>query len=53
MGASIHRKVLNHLDYGKTIKVGSVLVLKNVVVFSPSKKNHYINIVIENIVKVC
>lgn len=52
MPANIHRKVVEHPDYGKHIRVGVVLVLKKVVIFSPTKKNFWINITLPNIEKV-
>ncbi|RZC67917.1 hypothetical protein C5167_011601 [Papaver somniferum] len=52
MGANVYRKVVEHPDYGKHIRVGAVLVLKKVVIFSPTNKNHWINITVPNIEEV-
>ncbi|KAI3910396.1 hypothetical protein MKX01_034790 [Papaver californicum] len=51
IGANIHRKVTES-EFGKDISVGSVLILKQVVVFSPSRTGHYLNITLPNLVKV-
>ncbi|XP_024022168.1 uncharacterized protein C17orf53 homolog [Morus notabilis] len=52
MGASIHRKVLLDEEFGKIISVGAVLVLKKVAVFAPSRSAYYLNITLNNVVKV-
>ncbi|GKB96973.1 reverse transcriptase domain-containing protein [Tanacetum coccineum] len=54
MGGTIHYKVFKNEDdgYAKSIKVGSVLILCNVSVFTPKPSKHYLNITIRNIVKV-
>ncbi|GKB38342.1 reverse transcriptase domain-containing protein [Tanacetum coccineum] len=53
MGGTIHYKVFEKEDgYAKSIKVGSVLILRNVSVFTPKPSKHYLNITSENIVKV-
>ncbi|GJX02083.1 reverse transcriptase domain-containing protein [Tanacetum coccineum] len=54
MGGTIHYKVFKNEDdgYAKSIKVGSVLILRNVSVFTPKPSKHYLNITIRNIVKV-
>ncbi|KAL5697347.1 hypothetical protein ACHQM5_030797 [Ranunculus cassubicifolius] len=50
IGANIHRKVVR--EFGKDISVGSVLVLQEVALFSPSPSSHYLNITLENVIKV-
>ncbi|GJS08561.1 reverse transcriptase domain-containing protein [Tanacetum coccineum] len=54
MGGTIHYKVFKNEDdgYAKSIKVGYVLILRNVSVFTPKPSKHYLNITIRNIVKV-
>ncbi|KAL6494353.1 hypothetical protein OROGR_031153 [Orobanche gracilis] len=52
VGASIHHKVLSHNEFGKNLTVGSVLILRKVAVFAPSKSAHYLNITLGNLVKV-
>ncbi|KAL2342338.1 hypothetical protein Fmac_003623 [Flemingia macrophylla] len=52
VGASVHRKVLAHAEFGKDISVGSVLVLEKVAVFSPSRSISFLNIMLNNVVKV-
>ncbi|GKB97816.1 reverse transcriptase domain-containing protein [Tanacetum coccineum] len=54
LGGIIHYKVFENEDdgYAKSIKVGSVLILRNVFVFTPKPSKHYLNITIRNIVKV-
>ncbi|GKB82753.1 reverse transcriptase domain-containing protein [Tanacetum coccineum] len=54
VGGTIHYKVFqNEADgYTKSIKVGSVLILRNVSVCTPKPSQHYLNITIRNIVKV-
>ncbi|MCL7024037.1 hypothetical protein MKW94_021562 [Papaver nudicaule] len=51
IGANIHRKVMES-EYGNDIAVGCVLILKEVVAFSPSRTGHYLNITLPNLVKV-
>ncbi|KAI3830888.1 hypothetical protein MKW92_009054 [Papaver armeniacum] len=51
IGANVHRKVTES-EYGKDISVGSVLILKQIVLFSPSRTGHYLNITLPNVVKV-
>ncbi|GKD13903.1 reverse transcriptase domain-containing protein, partial [Tanacetum coccineum] len=53
MGGTIHDKVFQNENYGyaKSIKVGSVLILRNVYVWTPKPSQHYLNITIRNIVK--
>ncbi|XP_068497881.1 uncharacterized protein [Phaseolus vulgaris] len=50
--ASVHGKVLKNEEFGSLIEVGSVLVLKNVGIFTPNRRNFYLNITLNNIVKV-
>ncbi|GJT53303.1 oligopeptide transporter [Tanacetum coccineum] len=53
MGDTIHYKVFQKDDgYTNSIKVGSVLILRNVSVFTPKPSKHYLNITIRNIVKI-
>ncbi|PON79143.1 nuclear localized protein [Trema orientale] len=52
MGASIHRKVLCEGEFGKIITVGAVLVLQKVAVFAPLRSAFYLNITLNNMVKV-
>ncbi|GJZ90908.1 reverse transcriptase domain-containing protein [Tanacetum coccineum] len=54
MGGTIHYKVFQDEKngYAKSIKVGSVLILRNVSVWTPKPSQHYLNITIRNIVKV-
>ncbi|KAK7368088.1 hypothetical protein VNO80_10110 [Phaseolus coccineus] len=40
------------VEFGCLIAVGSVLVLKNVRIFSPNRRNFYLNITLNNFVKV-
>nr|GEW07438.1 hypothetical protein [Tanacetum cinerariifolium] len=52
MGGTIHYKVFEKEDgYAKSIKVGFVLILRNVSVFTSKPSKHYLNITIRNIVK--
>ncbi|XP_043700401.1 uncharacterized protein LOC122651143 [Telopea speciosissima] len=52
VSASIHRKVLTESEFGRDISVGAVMILKEVVVFSPSWSACYLNITLHNVVKV-
>ncbi|GJZ12730.1 reverse transcriptase domain-containing protein [Tanacetum coccineum] len=54
MGGTIHYKVFQNEDdgYAKSIKVGYVLILRNVSVWTSKPSQHYLNITIRNIVKV-
>ncbi|GAB2265201.1 hypothetical protein Dimus_000269 [Dionaea muscipula] len=52
IGASIHHKVLNEKEYRRDIAVGSVLILQKVAVFSPSRASWYVNVTLNNVVKV-
>ncbi|XP_072105454.1 uncharacterized protein hrob [Mobula birostris] len=50
MQGTIHRQLL--IDQPNDLKVGTVLLLKQVGVFSPSVRNHYLNITPSNVIKV-
>ncbi|XP_072927669.1 uncharacterized protein hrob [Hemitrygon akajei] len=50
MQGTIHRQLL--IDQPNDLKVGTVLLLKQVGVFSPSLRNHYLNITPSNVIKV-
>ncbi|GJW36604.1 reverse transcriptase domain-containing protein [Tanacetum coccineum] len=53
MGGTIHYKVFEKNDgYAKSINVRSVMILRNIFVFTPRPSTHYLNITIRNIVKV-
>ncbi|GAB2222022.1 hypothetical protein Droror1_Dr00013219 [Drosera rotundifolia] len=52
IGASIHRKVMNPKEFCRDIKVGSVLILQKVAVFSPTCSSRYLNVTVNNIIKV-
>ncbi|KAJ3683480.1 hypothetical protein LUZ60_013707 [Juncus effusus] len=52
IGASIHRKILLEKNLASDITVGSVLILKEVVVFSPTRCVQYLNITLGNLVKI-
>ncbi|KAF7834539.1 putative nuclear localized protein [Senna tora] len=52
ISASVHRKVFSEGEFGKDMKVGSVLVLQKVAVFSPTRSVCYLNITSRNIVKI-
>nr|GEY46411.1 hypothetical protein [Tanacetum cinerariifolium] len=52
ISGTIHYKVLNDEVYGKVISVGAILILRNVLVFSPKSSGLYLNIILKNIVKV-
>ncbi|GKB61389.1 zf-CCHC domain-containing protein [Tanacetum coccineum] len=49
---TIHHKVIGEGGYGNDITVGAVLILANVLVFSPKPSMHYLNITMRNVVKV-
>nr|GEW41878.1 hypothetical protein [Tanacetum cinerariifolium] len=52
MGSTIHYKVFNEENgYASSIKVGVVLILRNVSIFTPNPSKHYLNITSRNIVK--
>ncbi|GKE12619.1 GPCR kinase [Tanacetum coccineum] len=48
---TIHHKVIGEDGYGKDITVGAVLILANVLVFSPKPSMYYLNITMRNVVK--
>ncbi|XP_013390545.1 uncharacterized protein LOC106158958 [Lingula anatina] len=47
---TVHRQLVK--EYGTQLQLGSVLVLRQVGVFSPSARNHYLNITPNNLVKI-
>ncbi|GKE50942.1 hypothetical protein Tco_1486098 [Tanacetum coccineum] len=49
---TIHYKVIGEGGYRKDITVGAVMILANVLVFSPKPSMHYLNITKRNVVKV-
>ncbi|GJR53746.1 hypothetical protein Tco_1404267 [Tanacetum coccineum] len=49
---TIHHNVIGEGGYGNDIIVGAVLILANVLVFSPKPSMHYINITMRIVVKV-
>nr|GEZ11069.1 transposase, MuDR, MULE transposase domain protein [Tanacetum cinerariifolium] len=49
---TIHYKVLDVGSYGKDITVGAVMILANVLVFTPKPSEHYLNITKRNVVEV-
>ncbi|XP_078441235.1 nuclear localized protein [Wolffia australiana] len=52
IGASAQRKVLTDGNFGVDLSVGCVLVLKQVAIFSPTRSTSYLNITLNNMVKV-
>ncbi|XP_069760803.1 homologous recombination OB-fold protein [Narcine bancroftii] len=50
MQGTIHRQFL--IEQPNDLKVGTVLLLKQVGVFSPSLRNHYLNITPSNVIKI-
>jgi len=50
MPGTIHRKVLD--DFAADVNVGAVLVLRNVSIFNASASSHYLNITVDNVVRV-
>ncbi|XP_078280896.1 uncharacterized protein hrob isoform X2 [Rhinoraja longicauda] len=50
MQGTIHRQLL--VEQPNDLKVGTVLLLKQVGVFSPSLRNHYLNITPSNVIKI-
>ncbi|XP_032891243.1 homologous recombination OB-fold protein [Amblyraja radiata] len=50
MQGTIHRQLL--VEDPNDLKVGTVLLLKQVGVFSPSLRNHYLNITPSNVIKI-
>ncbi|RWR95780.1 hypothetical protein CKAN_02513600 [Cinnamomum micranthum f. kanehirae] len=51
IGASIHHKVLAESMSGMDISVDSVVILKQVVAFSPTRSSRYLNVTRNNVVK--
>ncbi|GKE70201.1 GPCR kinase, partial [Tanacetum coccineum] len=49
---TIHHKVIGDGGYSKDITVGAVMILVNVLVFTPKPSKHYLNITMRNVVKV-
>uniref|UniRef100_A0A8C2ZFH3 Homologous recombination factor with OB-fold n=1 Tax=Cyclopterus lumpus TaxID=8103 RepID=A0A8C2ZFH3_CYCLU len=47
---TVHRRLLE--DRAEELKVGSVLLLKQVGVFSPSHRNHYLNVTPNNLLRI-
>ncbi|XP_047320569.1 homologous recombination OB-fold protein [Impatiens glandulifera] len=52
IGASVHRKAVLESVNGKDISIGSVLILRKVAIFLPSRYKQYLNITLNNLVKV-
>ncbi|KAL8478623.1 hypothetical protein ACS0TY_030490 [Phlomoides rotata] len=52
VGASVHHEVLSQSEFGKNLTIGTVLILKEVAIFSPLRSTHYLNITQRNLVKV-
>ncbi|XP_017423614.2 uncharacterized protein LOC108332823 [Vigna angularis] len=50
--ASVHHKAIDHPEIGPHLKVGSVIILQDVAIFSPIRGTYYLNITLRNIVKV-
>ncbi|CAD5314962.1 unnamed protein product [Arabidopsis thaliana] len=50
--ASVHRKVISESEFGRDIRVGAVVILKQVAVCAPSRSSTYLNITLKNISKV-
>ncbi|KAL1208976.1 hypothetical protein V5N11_006504 [Cardamine amara subsp. amara] len=50
--ASVHRKVISESEFGRDIRVGAVVILKQVGVCASSRSSHYLNITLKNISKV-
>ncbi|EOA40467.1 hypothetical protein CARUB_v10009192mg [Capsella rubella] len=50
--ASVHRKVISEGEFGRDIRVGAVMILKQVAVCAPSRSSTYLNITLKNIYKV-
>ncbi|GJW68823.1 zf-CCHC domain-containing protein [Tanacetum coccineum] len=48
---TIHHKFIGEGGYGKDITVGAILMLANVLVFSPKPSMYYLNITMRNVVK--
>ncbi|XP_047213774.1 homologous recombination OB-fold protein-like [Girardinichthys multiradiatus] len=47
---TVHRRLLE--ERSKELKAGAVLLLKQVGVFSPSHRNHYLNVTLNNLLKI-
>ncbi|XP_027339965.1 uncharacterized protein LOC113853661 [Abrus precatorius] len=52
VSATVHRKVFTEGEFAKDITAGSVVVLRKVAVFSPTRSTCYLNITSRNILKV-
>jgi hypothetical protein len=52
IGGSINHKVMEESEFGRNISAGAVLLLQQVGVFSPTPWAHYLNITLNNVVKV-
>ncbi|XP_010264243.1 PREDICTED: uncharacterized protein C17orf53 homolog [Nelumbo nucifera] len=52
IGASVHRKVLTNSEFGRSLSVGAVIILQKVAVFSPSCSAQYLNVTLNNVVRV-
>nr|GEV58351.1 hypothetical protein [Tanacetum cinerariifolium] len=52
ISGTVHHKILKDEFYRTSIGVGAVLILRNVLVFSPKSSDHYLNITLKNMVKV-
>ncbi|CAN6451816.1 unnamed protein product [Victoria cruziana] len=50
--ASIHRKVIEEENFGKYLSVGSVIILRQVAVFCPGGSSRYLNITLNNVIKI-
>ncbi|XP_029364653.1 uncharacterized protein C17orf53 homolog [Echeneis naucrates] len=50
MQGTLHRRLLE--DRAEELKVGAILLLKQVGVFSPSHRNHYLNVTPNNLLRV-
>ncbi|XP_072998586.1 uncharacterized protein [Typha latifolia] len=49
--ASLHRRVILEGNFGSDISIGCILILKKVVVFSSARSVCYLNITLDNVVK--
>ncbi|BAT72626.1 hypothetical protein VIGAN_01004700 [Vigna angularis var. angularis] len=52
VSASVHRKVLAQPEFGKDFAVGSVVVLREVAVFCPTRSTCYLNVTLRNVLQV-
>ncbi|KAM7269870.1 hypothetical protein ACFE04_025367 [Oxalis oulophora] len=50
--ATIHRKVLTQPQFANDLSVGAAIILQNVAVFSPSSSSRYLNVTLNNVLKV-